>query len=187
VQVADRFHLVQNLREALQRLLDRHQRALQAIRVPERRPESLPGAATPARFGTPADDGVLDSTASGSAPTAAPLVVSMDHIPAASGEPSPSCTRAEQARHRSRERRHVRYAAVMALHTAGMSARASAKQLHLSRTTVTRFVAADAFPERAPRRARPSMLDPFVPYRQERWRAGCDNGMQLWRDIRTQG
>ncbi len=35
VQVADRFHLVQNLREALQRLLDRHHAALRTIPVPE--------------------------------------------------------------------------------------------------------------------------------------------------------
>lgn len=52
---------------------------------------------------------------------------------------------------------------------------------------VTRYLAADAFPERAPRRARPSILDPYIPYMQARWQAGCDNGMQLWRDIRTQG
>ena len=75
----------------------------------------------------------------------------------------------------------------MALHSAGVSARAIARQLHLGRTTVTRFVAADAFPERAPRRARPSILDPFIPYMQARWQAGCDNGMQLWREINTQG
>jgi len=178
---------LQNLREALQRVLDRHQRALQAIQVPARRPDSLPGAATPAPSGTPADGGVLDRAASGRAPTDAPPAGSMDSMPAASGEPNHTGTRVEAARQRSRERRHARYAAVMALHSAGVSARAIAKQLHLSRTTVTRFVAADAFPERALRRARPSILDPFIPYMQARWQAGCDNGMQLWRDIRTQG
>jgi transposase len=52
---------------------------------------------------------------------------------------------------------------------------------------VTRYLAAGAFPERAHRQARRSILDPFIPFMQERWLAGCDNGMQLWREIKEQG
>ena len=96
VQVADRFHVLQNLREALQRLLDRHQRALQAIQVPARRPDSVPGAATPAPSGTPADRGVLDGAARGREPTDAPSAGSMDSLPAVSGELNQPGTRVER-------------------------------------------------------------------------------------------
>jgi transposase len=75
----------------------------------------------------------------------------------------------------------------MALHSAGVSARGIAKQLQLRRVTVTRYLAADSFPERAPRPVQRSILDPFIPVMQARWRAGCDNGMQLWGEIQAQG
>ena len=101
--------------------------------------------------------------------------------------PSRPPTRADQARQVSRERRRARYDAVLALHAAGVSARAIAQQLHLSRATVTRYLAAGTFPERAHRQSQHSILDPFIPFMQERWLAGCDNGMQLWREIREQG
>jgi transposase len=75
----------------------------------------------------------------------------------------------------------------MALHSTGLSARAIAKQLDVCRVTVTRYLAADTFPERARPQARRSILDPFIPSLQERWHAGCDNGMQLWREISKEG
>jgi transposase len=75
----------------------------------------------------------------------------------------------------------------MKLHSSGLSTRAIAKRLQLSRVTVTRFVAAGSFPERADRSAQRSILDPFLPFMRERWLAGCDNGMQLWREIKEQG
>jgi transposase len=31
------------------------------------------------------------------------------------------------------------------------------------------------------------MLDPYVPYLQQRWAAGCTNASQLWREIQEQG
>ena len=187
VQVADRFHLLQNLREALQRLLDRHQTALQAIRVPDASAHPLPDAEPETVLERPADGSVTVTTASGSEPAEAPPSVFTQPTHAAPAMPSPSPTRAEQARHVSRERRRTRYDAVIALHSAGVSARAIAKELHLSRVTVTRYLAADTFPERACRQVQRSILDPFIPYMQERWRAGCDNGMQLWREISQQG
>ncbi len=57
----------------------------------------------------------------------------------------------------------------------------------LSRKTVQRFVHAQVFPERQPRPARPSRLDPYKPYLLERWQAGCHNGVQLGREIAGQG
>lgn len=35
--------------------------------------------------------------------------------------------------------------------------------------------------------ARRAALDPYRPYLERRWAAGCRNGMRLWREIRAQG
>ncbi len=73
------------------------------------------------------------------------------------------------------------------LHAAGLSRRAIAGQLHLHRKTVTRFLNAGVFPERAQPPAQPSRLDPYVPYLTQQLTAGHDNGRALWREIRAQG
>ncbi len=166
IQVADRFHLVQNLREALQRLLDRHQSALQAASLPPPVPATHLHAIHPSIDGTSSESAAL---ASSPPPSARPL------------------TRVEQDRAVRRARRQARYEAVLALHDEGWSMRAIARLLHLSRETIARYIAAGTFPERARPRPRPSLLDPFLPYLCARWQAGCDNGMQLWREICDQG
>ena len=187
VQVADRFHLVQNLRAALQRLLERHHAALRAIHVTESSSLAGPGAETATVVTSPAEGGSTGAEADGIAPFAVQPSGSTASAQAEPVEPTRPPTRAEQARHLSRQRRQARYDAVTALHDAGVSARAIAKQVRLSRVTVTRYLAADSFPERAQRPARHSILEPFIPYLQERWQAGCDNGMQLWREISARG
>ncbi len=165
IQVADRFHLVQNLREALHRVLDRHQRALQAASAP-----TVPVTPT-ADAASPTDRAASD--------TAAPKSIS--------GSGDQPRTRSEHDGAVRRARRQLRYEAILALHQDGWSIRAIARHLQVSRDTITRYIAAGAFPERARPRPRPSLLDAYIPYMRERWRAGCDNGMQLWRAIDAQG
>lgn len=152
VQVADRFHLLQNLREALQRLLDRQQPALKAASTP---------------------------------PAPSPLTADAPPSPCPPDEPPPPRVEQEQAVRRAR--RHAHYDAVLALANEGWSIRAIAREVYLSRDTVRRFLAAGTFPERARPRPRPSVLDAYIPYMCARWQAGCDNGMQLWREIDAQG
>jgi transposase len=53
--------------------------------------------------------------------------------------------------------------------------------------TVQRYLRADKFPELAPRAKRPSLLDPYRPYLEERWAAGCRNGRQLLRELAERG
>lgn len=50
-----------------------------------------------------------------------------------------------------------------------------------------RYAHADAFPERRPHPRQASMLDPYEPYLQERWNAGCHTARQLWRELRERG
>jgi transposase len=168
VQVADRFHLLQNVREMLQRVLERHQGALQAATT-EPSPTEPP---------LPAAEAVRSSTDPG---VAKKLVV---HVPDA----HPSAPLPIPTKHgkESRASRYARYEEVRALRAQGLSYRAIAGKLHLSRQTVRRFSVADMFPERATRRSVPSKLDPYKPVLEQRLAAGEDNGLQLWRDLRDQ-
>jgi transposase len=176
VQVADRFHLLQNVREVLERLLERHQAALQAAAAPPAPAETaaaLPDAAEPPPAAVQ-DDG------------AAPLPGSVAAGPPDELVPSGRTNQPAQRRAASRERRWARFTAVRELHAAGVSIREIARRLGLARETVQHFVRADAFPERATRPPIPSKLDCYLPYLREQLAAGQDNGTQLWRDLRDQ-
>lgn len=160
VQVADRFHLLQNLREALQRVLEQQVAAIEAAHAPPAEPIVPTAAEQPA----------LTAHLSNAAPTA--LL----------GERS----RRERLQAASRARRHARYTQVCALHDQGASIHAIARQLELSRQTVRRFLRADQFPEQGQRRTPRSKLDPFVPYLRDQLAAGNANGAALWRVLRDQ-
>jgi transposase len=96
-------------------------------------------------------------------------------------------TMTEQRRQISRANRRARYEQIMALHREGLSQRAIARHLHVSRKVVHRSVRAGTFPERVPTGTRQSKLDPYLPYLRRRWEEGCHNGSQLARELEAQG
>ena len=176
VQIADRFHLIQNVRELLQRLLERHQAALQAAAATPDPPDAAAAvrdaAEPPANASHDDVEAALPGTGAAQ-PSRAPVAAC----------PMNQCA---QRRAASRERRLARFTAVRELHAAGLGMRAIARQLGLARETVQQFVRADAFPERATRRAAARKLDPYLPYLEQQLAAGADNATQLWRDLRAQ-
>jgi transposase len=147
LQVADRWHLLQNLRDALERAIT----------------TLLPR-----------------------------LCQWLSQAPSHTPELSrlrlkPYSTEEVARRDQSREARYARYVQVKHLKAQGVSNREIARQLNISRAVVIRFVQSPQFPERAAYQIRPSILDPYVAYLQERWEAGCSNSSQLWREIQAQG
>jgi transposase len=86
-----------------------------------------------------------------------------------------------------RTRRLARYQQVHQLRQQGHSERAIARQLRISRKVVRRFLAAPAFPERAARPPRVTLLTPYHEYLRRRWTEGCRNAAQLLREISQQG
>jgi transposase len=65
-----------------------------------------------------------------------------------------------------------------------------AQQVHLARATVYTYLAAESFPERAPRSASAgtgNLLAPYTAYLRKRCEEGCQNAQQLYREIHTQG
>ncbi len=159
VQVADRFHLLSNAGDTLERVLGRHHAAL--------------------REAAAAVDALR--------PPAAPLqIVTSEAFSAALAAPAPR-TRVQQEQATRRDRRLARYAHVVALHDAGLSQVAICTQVGISRKTVRRYLRAGSFPERARPHRRPRLLTPYAPSLRERWTAGCHNAHTLWEEIRARG
>ena len=96
-------------------------------------------------------------------------------------------TQAGQQKATRRARRQEKYERVRELHQAGYSDRAIARQLRMTPRTVRRYIKADTCPNYPTGRTRPSKLDLWRPYLEQRWQAGCTNASQLWRELVEQG
>jgi transposase len=158
-QVADRWHLLKNLVEALEGAVAREERALQ---------QAAAGAKE--------------------APEPPPPVVRATELPPDAEEPAPPppTTRAERERQHRRERKRTLFEEVRRLHRAGHSILGIARQTGKDPRTIRKYVAADAFPEPKQRR-RVGGLAGFHGYLERRWREGCHNAAQLWRELGAQG
>ncbi|MBA3825048.1 MAG: ISL3 family transposase, partial [Ktedonobacterales bacterium] len=79
------------------------------------------------------------------------------------------------------------FAQVMALAEQQISVKAIAATLGLPPRTVNRWLQNGHSPGSVPRRRYPSILDPFLPYLHQRWHQGCQEGTILWREIQAYG
>jgi transposase len=159
VQVVDRFHLVENLREAVEAFLVTQRPLLQAAAV--RTAQALTSLAAPV--------------------PATPMYGGKRHC-AQTGQQQ---REAEQQR---RHAPWVTcYEAIHALYAQGTSITAIARQLGISRPTVYAYLRRTTPPApRSPQRSG-QVLRPYLSYLIRRWRAGISNSMQLWREIQAQG
>jgi transposase len=152
VQVADRWHLLKNATEVVQRFAERNHAVLGQ---------------------------------------AAQRVMQMQRIDTSVGESSRAISmlssREERGSLERRQKRYARYRDVMELHRHGVSERGIARALSINRATVRKFIGAGTFPERASHKRVGSILDPYIPYIHRRWAEGCDNAIQLWREIEALG
>jgi transposase len=165
VQVADRFHLMQNLRTAIEEILK------QMVDVRQVAAQTLAEQTTPLQ------------------PCAAP---SVDAYSVTIALPLPDMQRArdpyrKHMQEQRRAQRLARYKQVLALHQAGALQQEIAERLNITRATVSRYLKATSFPERAPYPRLESKLDPYHTYLSERWAAGETNGRQLWQEVQSQG
>jgi transposase len=160
LQIADRFHILCNLTQALQRLLERMAGVLRRSQLSEMASE-MSSSASMSTEGT---------EATAAMPTAGPARLN----------------RQQRQSQERRERRKARYEAVRAAHQRGLSQRAIAREFGLTRKTVRRFLRSAEFPEQAPR-GRRTVLEPYREYLEKRWAEGCHNAARLWRELREQG
>lgn len=175
VQVADRFHLHANLREALERLLDRHHAQISAAaKVAAENAQALENSKSAVQEAKPLDvgleAGVIDTRPVTAAQTATPL-------------PDPvTLSRAAQLSMEHRARRLGKYQKVVALKDSGMSLRAISRQLGIGHGLVKKFLGAGAFPERATTR-RPRRINPVTSELRRLWDSNIRNARELHRRL----
>lgn len=147
-QVADRWHLLVNLRDAFMRVLDRLRPELK-VPSPSKTPEKIEGISFLHRRRYSQNEIVLRDT--------------------------------------RRARRLQLYEKVHRLRRAKLTILSIARQLKLSRMTVYRYLSMSQFPEPITHQHRPSILDPYLPHLNQRWKEGCRNASELWREICSKG
>jgi transposase len=150
IQVADRWHILGNLREALERMLDRLRPQLQTATI---EPADERAAKPISLYDRDRRRGTLDQVK-------------------------------QQA---SRQRRYERYAKVKRLQADGRAIIQIARELHISRQSVRKYMASDTFPEIARPPRQQSILDPYVAELQAQWDAGCHDNRQLLQALRERG
>jgi transposase len=161
-QVADRFHLLQNLAAALTQVFTAH--ATQLTQLNAQRTAEPPPVHDPTGL------------AAAPKPSSVPLA------------PPQSSTAAARLARQRRTRRWAHYQQVWTCHQQGWTRDAIAARVGISRRTVQRYLQSPTFPERQPMHARDcSILDPYKAVLLAGWNGGCRNGAHLFRTIRSQG
>jgi transposase len=160
VQVVDRFHLVQNLRQALEAVLIDHRPALQAAALSTAMPLTRPTDPIP--------------------------ITPMYRGRRRSPKPAPREEAAPPPRH---ARWVAIYEAVHTLRAQGTPLATIARRLGISRPTVYAYLRRDTppGPRRLQRRPSARVLTPYIPYLIRRWRDTQADSVQLWREIQAQG
>lgn len=178
VQVADRFHLLQNATGALEAML-RVRRLSVGDPQPAMEEPDAPPVATP---GSRADEPGESSQDATSGPQATPAEI----VP----EPPPSPTkRLQQER---REARTDRWERVRHQHEVGVSISQIAREAGITRKTVRSLLATPSPPRNRAAHPRPEGLSsptlaPYAGYLQDRWQQGCTNACRLFREIQAKG
>jgi transposase len=162
VQVVDRFHLVQNLRQALEAILLDHRSALQ--------------------------DAAVGTAMALTRPTDPIPITPMYRGRRRSPKPAP---REEAAPPPQHGRWVAIYEAVHALRAQGMPLATIARRLGISRPTVYAYLRRDTppGPRRLQRPPSARVLTPYIPYLIRRWRecGAHTDSVQLWREIQALG
>ncbi|XXX80284.1 ISL3 family transposase [Sorangium sp. So ce134] len=166
VQVADRWHLLKNVGDVLERVLQRHRGALDRAAA-RARAATLTSASppSPAAYSEPTA-GVVHEAAekAGSVAAAVPPRISV----------TPT-------------KRQQFYTQVHALHAQGLSLHAICQRTRLSRPTVRKYLRADQCPERAKRRTKIGTWTDHDNFLRKRWDEGCRDAVMLFRELVQQG
>jgi transposase len=171
LQVADRWHLLKNLREALERLFGRSDAAVADALRPPSPDEAVPTTETP--------ETIADASGLGPSPAGA--------VPPAPPTPETVLSVRQAARHARRQQRAARHSEVRALREQGLSLRQIARQTGLSRNAVRRYCRQSNCPDWNPGRRSRTQLDGFAEHIEQWIAAGGRNAANLFRDLQAQG
>jgi transposase len=160
-QITDRFHLYQNLTEAVELALARCREAIRKQAEKTSRRE----VSQEARKALAANAKAFSIT---------------------TWKPTPDPS-AERARLSRRAQRYDRYQQVVALEEQGFEQAEIAHRVGLSTRTIQRWLWEGTFLEVRRRRKRRSIFDPYAAFVLKRWKEGCRNGSQLYREMKEKG
>jgi len=181
IQVADPrvrgdWHLLNNLRDTLKRLLESKRACLKASAESDGSRECKQEEVSS-----------TDTESHAESAERLPIPVPEEHTQKQQADTFGKLTRAEQKKLSRRAKRQERYEAVRQIHQQGISIRGIARRLKLSRVTVRKYIKAEACPMYPEGITRGSKLSPYTDYIQKRWEAGCHNASQIWRELRQLG
>lgn len=163
-QVADRWHLLKNVREMLERFFERHRGEIQAASSPPAQPLARQEPASdPSRPKAPAPE-------QGERPGPPPVTA-----PATDEQPTPATARQE------------RFQEVRRRHAQRQSIRQICKEMRLSRGAVRRYLRQDHCPDWRPGQARRSGLDGYREWIDGQIQAGRDNAAEMHRELAARG
>jgi len=157
-QVADRFHLLSALREAVERYVHRVRPDLRQLLIAVE------------------TDDLREGTSSSPAAIDAP--------PARHYDPGPARRCVQAAKHAERERR---FRQVKDAQARGLNRRQVARETGLSLPTVRLWMEADVLPPERRGYRQEGKVDPYGPYLLRRLDEGCTNQTLLWQEITSQG
>jgi len=173
-QVADRWHLLKNLRDALKRLLENKRSCLKAAAEKATDESQELNQDQVINTDIEAHSASLESLAG-------------EHTQKKQLETAQKLTRAEQEKQARQAIRQERYEDVRQLHQQGVSIRGIARRLGLSRVTIRKYIEVETCPIYPEGVKWGSKLEPYMNYIRQRWEAGCHNATQIWRELRELG
>ena len=177
VQIADRFHLLQNLVDVLKRMLaespSKLREAAQQVAEETQRQESI---------------GFQPEAASMVEAKAAPQgAAEIQDVTPSSLTEAASTDEGKAIQREQPTVRELRFTEVKELQSQGLSRRAVAGHLEMDPRTVGKYFTADTCPQRplAPQSA--SIVTPYLTHLLQRWQEGCHNITQLHAELAVLG
>jgi transposase len=158
IQVADRWHLLKNLGEALKRMLDKHNEELRLAAEDIARAER-------------------DKQQAGQSSN---QKAEQEELKA-----KEKARRPEEDRPLSKY--ELNFLEVKRLKSEGHSIRSICRQTGIHRQTIKRYLKYEQYPQRAISQKKASLALPFESYLRKRWSEGQTNHKELWREIKEQG
>jgi transposase len=170
-QVADRWHLLKNVREMLERFFERHRGKIRSVAAALTQPLA-PGGPP---LDQPRQDLPMQQDKLATEPSSQSELVAVE------------LSAKEQARQARRQQRRERYQQVRQRHDQGQSSRQIAKEMGLSRNVVRGYLRRDHCPDWRPGQARPTRLDGFGRWIDEQIQAGRANCAEMHQELTAKG
>jgi transposase len=178
LQVADRWHLLKNIREMLDRFFERHRGVLQAVSAALAQP--LAPTEEPSQPSKPEQSSQGEEKQSAAAEEPA----------GATEESDPSCSLtlpSEETQQSRGQQRLDDYHEARDRHGKGESIRQIAQEMGLSRNTIRRYLHRDHCPDWRPGQPRRTRLDQHQEWIDAQLQAGRENAVELHGELAARG